>query len=121
MVAKLKRILLLLLGVITIYISSGTIVWADDVVSDINNQLIAAEVRELTPQKRQQLQGIRQKRNREINAVLNSEQKQSLSRNIHRGDNLNQALEKLKLEPQQQKMVQAIRQLSDLKMQAASN
>jgi hypothetical protein len=121
MVTKLKKILVLLLGIMTIYISSGAIVLADDVVSDINNQVIAAEVRELTPQKRQQLQAIRQRRNREINALLNSEQKQSLSRNIRRGDNLNQALDKLKLEPQQQEMVQAIRQLSDLKMQAASN
>jgi ribonuclease HII len=120
MVTKLTKGLILLLYIITIYLSSNSVAWADDVVGT-NSKSVVTEVRELTPQKRQQLQAIRQKRNREIKAVLNPEQIESLSRNIRRGDNLNQALRKLKLEPQQQKLIDTIVQLSDLKTQAARN
>jgi ribonuclease HII len=121
MVTKLRKVLTLLLCIITIYLSSNSVAWANDVVVGTNSKSVVTEVRELTPQKRQQLQAIQQKRNREIKAVLNPEQIESLSRNIRRGDNLNQALRKLKLEPQQQKLIDTIVQLSDLKTQAARN
>ncbi|WGV24871.1 hypothetical protein [Halotia branconii] len=72
----------------------------------------------LTPQQRQQLQGIRQRRNREINAVLNSSQRTQLAHNLRSGNDINQALETLNLQPEQQELVKAIIQFTNLKMKA---
>ncbi len=72
----------------------------------------------LTPQQRQQLQGVRQRRNREINAVLNSSQRTKLAHNLRSGNDINQALETLNLQPEQQELVKAIVQFTNLKMKA---
>ncbi|WP_221643113.1 hypothetical protein, partial [Nostoc sp. 2RC] len=77
-------------------------------ISDIN----------LTPQQRQQLQGIRQRRNKEIQAVLNSSQRAQFARNLRAGNNINQALKTLKLQPEQQELVDAILKFTNLKMKA---
>ncbi len=77
-------------------------------ISDIN----------LTPQQRQQLQGIRQRRNKEIHAVLNSSQRAQFARNLRAGNNINQALKTLKLQPEQQELVDAILKFTNLKMKA---
>ncbi|MEA5503121.1 hypothetical protein VB735_08380 [Halotia wernerae UHCC 0503] len=72
----------------------------------------------LTPQQRQQLQGVRQRRNREINAVLNSSQRTKLAHNLRSSNDINQALEALNLQPEQQELVKAIVQFTNLKMKA---
>ncbi|MFN6558559.1 MAG: hypothetical protein RMY28_001975 [Nostoc sp. ChiSLP01] len=72
----------------------------------------------LTPQQRQQLQGIRQRRNKEIQAVLNSSQRAQLARNLRAGNDINQALKKLNLQPEQQELVDAILKFTNLKMKA---
>ncbi|MBD6617587.1 hypothetical protein FNW02_17570 [Komarekiella sp. 'clone 1'] len=71
----------------------------------------------LTPQQRQQLQAVRQRRNKEISAVLNSSQRAQLAQKL-RGNNIYQALETLKLQPNQQELVDAIVQFTNLKMKA---
>ncbi|MEH2326752.1 MAG: hypothetical protein V7K32_24950 [Nostoc sp.] len=77
----------------------------------------------LTPLQRQELQAVRQRRNREIEAVLNTSQRTQLNHNLRAGNNINQALEKLKLhlQPEQQDFVKAIMQFTNLKMKAISS
>ncbi|MBH8553089.1 hypothetical protein I8751_12065 [Nostocaceae cyanobacterium CENA357] len=70
----------------------------------------------LTPQQRQQLQGVRQRRNKEINAVLNSSQRTKLAHKLRSGNDISQALETLNLQPEQQELVKAIVQFTNLKM-----
>ncbi|MBC6434125.1 hypothetical protein FM036_27290 [Nostoc sp. HG1] len=72
----------------------------------------------LTPLQRQELQAVRQRRNREIEAVLNTSQRTQLNRNLRDGNKMNQALQKLSLQPEQQDFVKAIVQFTNLKMKA---
>ncbi|WP_414527438.1 hypothetical protein [Nodularia chucula] len=74
----------------------------------------------LTPQHQQQLQAVRQRRNKEIAKVLNTSQRAKLAKNMHSGDDIHQGLEKLNLPAEQKNLVNAIMQLTDLKMQAIS-
>lgn len=71
-----------------------------------------------TPQIRQQLQAVRQRRNREIQKVLDSSQLSELTRNLRSGDNFHQALDKLNLQGDQKEMVEAIVKICDLKTKA---
>ncbi|MFH7025750.1 MAG: hypothetical protein ACHBN1_10165 [Heteroscytonema crispum UTEX LB 1556] len=73
---------------------------------------------DLTPQKRQQLQGIRQRRNKDIQAVLDSSQREKLTKYVRSGKSINEALEIMKLQPDQREMVKAIARIADLKMKA---
>jgi hypothetical protein len=73
---------------------------------------------DLTPQERQQLQAVRQRRNKEIIAILNSSQRAQLTQHLRQGNNLNQALEKLNLKTEQKDFVKAIMQLTNLKTKA---
>ncbi|MHC5613899.1 MAG: hypothetical protein ACYTXA_23620 [Nostoc sp.] len=75
----------------------------------------------LTPLQSQQLQAVRQRRNREIEAVLNTSQRAQLAHNLRAGKNMNQALEQLNLQPDQQELVKAIGQFTNLKMKAVSS
>ncbi|MBG1264100.1 hypothetical protein [Nostoc commune] len=75
----------------------------------------------LTPLQRQELQAVRQRRNREIEAVLNTSQRAQFNHNLRAGNNMNQALEKLHLQPEQQDFVKAIFQFTHLKMKAISS
>jgi type II secretory pathway component PulF len=75
----------------------------------------------LTPQQSQQLQAVRQRRNREINAVLNISQRTKLSNKLRAGKNINKALETLNLQPEQQELVEAILKFTNLKMKAISS
>jgi hypothetical protein len=75
----------------------------------------------LTPLQSQQLQAVRQRRNREIEAVLNRSQRAQLTYNLRAGNNMNQALKKLNLQPEQQELVKAIIQFTNLKMKAVSS
>ncbi|MEH2012044.1 hypothetical protein [Nostoc sp.] len=75
----------------------------------------------LTPLQSQQLQAVRQRRNREIEAVLNTSQRAQLTHNLRAGNNINQALVKVNLQPEQQDLVKAIVQFTNLKMKAVSS
>ncbi|WP_414549869.1 hypothetical protein [Anabaena sp. CCY 0017] len=75
----------------------------------------------LTPQQQQQIQAVRQRRNREIGAVLNSSQRTKLAHNMRSGDDINQGLKKLNLPPEQKDLVNAIMEFTNLKMQAISS
>ncbi|MCC5631676.1 hypothetical protein [Nostoc sphaeroides] len=75
----------------------------------------------LTPLQRQELQAVRQRRNREIEGVLNTSQRAQLNHHIRAGNNMNQALEKVHLQPEQQDFVKAIVQFTNLKMKAISS
>ena len=75
----------------------------------------------LTPLQSQQVQAVRQRRNREIEAVLNTSQRAQLTHNLRAGNNINQALVKLNLQPEQQELVKAIVQFTNLKMKAISS
>ncbi|MEH2072185.1 MAG: hypothetical protein V7K47_29225 [Nostoc sp.] len=72
----------------------------------------------LTPQQSQQLQAVRHRRNKEIQAVLNSFQRAQLAHNLHAGNKINQALKTLNLQPEQQELVEAILKFTNLKMKA---
>jgi hypothetical protein len=75
----------------------------------------------ITPQVRQKLQGVRQRRNRDIEAALTSSQQAQLSQQLISGNDFNQALEQLKLQPEQREMIKAIWQISNLKIKAISS
>ncbi|WP_235006729.1 hypothetical protein [Calothrix rhizosoleniae] len=73
---------------------------------------------DLTPQFRQKLQGVRQRRNRDIQKVLSASEQTQLIHNLRAGDRLPQALDKLKLSPDRREMIKAIVKISELKTKA---
>ena len=80
------------------------------------SNLIAYSEADFTPQERQQLQGLRQRRNKEISNILSSSQRQKLQAQLRAGNNISQALETLDLYPDQENMIKAVMQLINLKM-----
>ncbi|WP_071188276.1 hypothetical protein [Trichormus sp. NMC-1] len=79
------------------------------------SDIIAFSIDDLTPQERQKLQAIRQRRNQEILAVLDSLQRTQLAHELHIGSNLNQALEVLNLNAEQQDLINAAIEFTNLK------
>ncbi|MDJ0799434.1 MAG: hypothetical protein QNJ51_21895 [Calothrix sp. MO_167.B12] len=73
---------------------------------------------DLTPQFRQQIQGVRQRRNLEIKKVLSASQQTQLIKNLRGGDRLLPSLDKLQLSSDQREMIKAIVKISDLKTKA---
>jgi len=73
---------------------------------------------DLTPLQRQELQAVRQRRNRDIFAILDSSQRAKLAHNLRHGDDLTQALRTLDLRTEQEDFVKAIVQLTNLKLRA---
>lgn len=86
--------------------------------SQAKSNLIAYSDADLTPQERQQIQALRQRRNKEIKTILSSSQRDKLKEQLRAGNNISQALESLELYPDQQKMIKAVMQLINLKMKA---
>jgi hypothetical protein len=72
----------------------------------------------ITPQKLQQQQAVRQRRNLEIQKVLDLGQQEDLRKLVHRGDDFNQAIAKLKISAQQREILKTIHQLYGLKLEA---
>lgn len=70
----------------------------------------------LTPMLRQQIQGIRQRRNRDIQAVLNPSQIKQLKHNLRSGDRLDLAIKKLNITPDQQYMIESMMRIAELKV-----
>jgi Spy/CpxP family protein refolding chaperone len=70
----------------------------------------------ITPQERQELQAVRQRRNRELIQVLNKSQRRQLKHFIRSGQSLENSIEALDLEREQWDTIQAILELSELKI-----
>ena len=71
---------------------------------------------DFTPQENQALQGIRQRRNKEIAAILDLSQRDLLAHELHNGDNIDQALEALNLSSEQRELVNSINVFTNLKL-----
>ncbi|WP_353932827.1 hypothetical protein WJM97_09650 [Okeanomitos corallinicola TIOX110] len=78
---------------------------------------INISVGDLTPQERQKMQAVRQRRNKEIVAVLDDSQLHNFGHYLHRGKDLNQALEELELSSEQRNLINAIIDFTNLKLQ----
>jgi Spy/CpxP family protein refolding chaperone len=115
----IKRVFVLAI-ILAVVLLLPTIASAAPAKIDLGQSAIVAEEINLTPQQRQQLQAVRQRRNREIKAMLDSSQRAKLAKNLHAGNSFNQALESLDLQPDQQEMLKAIVQISNLKTKALS-
>jgi predicted PurR-regulated permease PerM len=94
---------------------------ASPAIFDTSSTVIIAQTtlsleNDLTPQKRQQLQGIRQRRNKDIQAVLDLSQRKKLTEYVRSGKSINEALEIIKLQPERREMIKAITRIADLKM-----
>jgi predicted metallo-beta-lactamase superfamily hydrolase len=70
----------------------------------------------ITPQERQELQAVRQRRNRELIQVLNKSQRRQLKHFLRSGQSLENSIEALDLEREQWDTIQAILELSELKI-----
>jgi hypothetical protein len=84
-------------------------------VTQVTSEFIALVDNDFTPLENQKMQGIRQRRNREIAAVLDAEQRQEFIHELHIGKTFTQALEGLNLQAEQRNLIKAIMQLSNLK------
>ena len=71
---------------------------------------------DFTPQENQALQGIRQRRNKEIAAILDLSQRDLLAHKLHNGNNIDQALEALNLSSEQRELVNSINVFTNLKL-----
>jgi hypothetical protein len=127
MIKLTKRLFVLLLVVAFTFLFPGiTVVSANNFFaspqviftsfSKDTSDIIAFSVDDLTPQERQKLQAVRQRRNKEILAVLDSSQRTQLAHELHIGSNLNQALESLDLNSEQQDLINAVIEFTNLKL-----
>ncbi len=124
MINKFTKLLFVLVAIVTLVLFIPTFALATPTQLEDSHTIILAQATtsslelDLTPQERQQLQAVRQRRNKEITAVLNSSQRDKLAQHLRHGNNLNQALEQLNLKPEQKDFVKAIMQLTNLKIKA---
>ena len=70
---------------------------------------------DLTPQERQKLQALRQSRNKDILSVLDSQQRQKLAYYLHHGRKFHEAIEGLELSSEQQNLINAVIDFTNLK------
>ena len=130
MAIKNTRYFSLLAAIVAIFLLLPGIAWAAPTkVSSINATFLTQPVKSLnysnyhsemnlTPMLRQRLQGIRQRRNRDIRAVLDTSQLQQLKHNLRSGDYLDIAIKKLNLTPDQKDMIDSMMRIADLKIKA---
>jgi thymidylate synthase len=71
---------------------------------------------DLTPQERQKMQAIRQRRNKDILAILENDQRQKLAENLHKGSQFKEALAQLNLSSEQRDLIKAIFDFTNLKL-----
>jgi Spy/CpxP family protein refolding chaperone len=70
----------------------------------------------ITPQEHQELQAVRQRRNHELIQILNKSQRRQLKHLLRSGQSLESSIEALDLERQQWDTIQAVLELSELKI-----
>jgi Spy/CpxP family protein refolding chaperone len=73
---------------------------------------------DLTPQEHQEIQAVRQRRNRDIAGVLDLSQRRKLTHELHSGKDLDSALDAVNLDKDQKELINAIIELTNLKMKA---
>ncbi|MTJ49777.1 hypothetical protein [Dolichospermum sp. UHCC 0259] len=71
---------------------------------------------DFTPQENQALQAIRQRRNKEIAAILDLSQRDLLAHKLHNGNDIDQALAALNLSSEQRELVSSINVFTNLKL-----
>ncbi|NJR15072.1 MAG: hypothetical protein HC785_04795 [Calothrix sp. CSU_2_0] len=114
-----KRLFLLLLIVASLFVTPSFVnALPAQSQTDITKN---TEIIELTPRQRQMIQAVNQGRNREIGKILDESQHRKLMKLVLGGDNLNQAIDKLKLTGEKSELVKTIVDLYDLKMQALTS
>ncbi len=124
MAIKYQRLLLVTVIVLAVVFSLPGIALAHSALSNahstpiVNHASTAINEKNLTPQERQELQGVNQRRNQEITGVLNKSQHSQLEHYLRSGHTLEYAVEALDLERDQWDMLQAIFELSELKTKA---
>ncbi|HLO88098.1 MAG TPA: hypothetical protein VK203_24265 [Nostocaceae cyanobacterium] len=129
MIIKLTKRLLTLVLVVTLVFSSRIAVAAADnhfsftkAISPANHPgIIQAQTfsdHDLTPQERQEIQAVRQRRNKEIAKILTSSQRQELDRQLHSSKNLDKSLSAVNLNSEQQKLIKAIEEVANLKIKS---
>ncbi|BAY63444.1 hypothetical protein NIES22_35320 [Calothrix brevissima NIES-22] len=122
MIIKFSKFLCLLTYIVLLFcFTSGIALASPDTINSKSHFIVAQSTQsssdvELSPLQRQRIQGLRQRRNREIRAILNSAQREQLAKELHQGAKLNQALEKLNLQPEQRELIQAILKFTNLKL-----
>lgn len=130
MAIKNTKCLSLFAAVMAIFLLLPGIAWAAPTkVSSVNDTFFTQPVKlvnhsnspkgmSLTPMLRQQIQGIRQRRNRDIQAILKPSQIQELKHNLRSGDRLDIAIKKLNITPDQQYMIESTMRIADIKIRA---
>ena len=130
MAIKNTKCLSLFAAVMAIFLLLPGIAWAAPTkVSSVNDTFFTQPVKlvnhsnspkgmSLTPMLRQQIQGIRQRRNRDIQAILKPSQIQELKHNLRSGDRLDIAIKKLNITPDQQYMIESTVRIADIKIRA---
>ncbi len=128
MIIKLKRRLFALLLIVFValflpeitaasansYFNSSQAIFTSH--SEDTKDTITFSEDDLTPQEHQKLQAVRQRRNNEILAVLSSAQRKQLAHYLHTGNDLNPALEALDLTSEQQEIINAVIEFTNLKL-----
>jgi hypothetical protein len=124
MTLKWKKLLLSVLAIaITINLMfSGTVMAAPNfnstakaiIVTNPSSYTFPEE--DFTPQERQELQGVRQSRNREIWEILDESQRIQIEHNLRSGKDIHKSIAELDLQIDQWDMIQAIMEWSELKM-----
>jgi hypothetical protein len=71
-----------------------------------------------TPQERQKLQAMRQRRNKEISQILDSHQRTQLQHELHFNNDIDHALAVIDLNPEQQEFINTVIEFTNLKMKA---
>lgn len=123
-VINLKK-LLSILALIIIFvlmvpdIANGTPGQLDTTTTIRSHQLPNQE--KLTPQEYQELQAVRQRRNREIASVLNFPQRRQLEHLLRSGHDLENAINTLDINHEQWDTIQAIMELGAFKTKAILN
>ncbi|KST64958.1 hypothetical protein [Mastigocoleus testarum] len=111
------------------FLSPGIACAATAKVSSVNATFVTEQVKpakhsnsrskmSLTPMLRQRIQGIRQRRNRDIQAILQPSQIKELKHNLRSGDRLDLAIKKLNITPDQQYMIESTMRIADIKIKA---
>jgi hypothetical protein len=128
MIKFTKRLLVLGLAIVVFLTSEITVAAANNSFTSskgiftLNQEVISQTAifadDDLTPQELQGLQSVRQRRNKEIGAVLNSQQRTQVAHELHTGNNIDQALARINLQPEQQKLINSIIEFTNLKMKA---
>lgn len=120
MICKLKfQLLTLALISVVSCLTTFDHAYAHSFVIAANTQLVSTfrpVEDDFTPQEKQKIQGLIQRRNQEISKILDSSQQQKLAHELHKGISLEQGLDALNLPTEQKELVNSINVFTNLKL-----